>query len=289
MPGPAPPVLLSHFHNLAVSDCGTKICGLYSAQYTLNRSIKSIFSPGSSTPIATYGELPNIELSYSQYLDFAGPPNSSEFNSIKKIDLQNRGGSVVADLAMLTRLSYSFTIDGAFLVTKTYSGYGKPSSGGGAGSQPCKDDEPRIFKRQDYSGSSPPGINSSILTGVSVDISVNRQIIPEFATRKPYASYVSFPITSSIKYDVYTEGVDSHTMDAFQQACGDPNSTTHSLSAGACGVSVSITKAYITDITYSGGDATKGSQPQTASITFTSYESIPGIQPVLIFGSDPPC
>jgi hypothetical protein len=274
-----PPPTINFFHNLGVKS-GGPLCGLYSAQYSFSRSIKSIYSPGNSNPIAKYAELPNIEMSYSQYMDSAGSPSPSEFNSISKIELQNRSGSVICDLALLSKLVYSFTIDGPFLVTKTYQGYGKPAGGGAASI--CSG-TPRIFKRQDYSGGSPPGIGSSVLVGVTAEITVNRQTVPEFATRRPYASFVSYPMTSSIKYDLYTESVDSYILDAFAQACGDPNSTTYSLSAGACGVSVSISKAYVTDLSYSGGDAVKGSSPQTVSVTFTSYETLPGLRSVIKF------
>lgn len=279
-------VLLNQFPHLGVSKCGSQLCGLYSAEYSLNRSIKSIFAPNNSSPIAKFGEIPNITLSYSQYLDSAGAHDASEFNTVSKIELKNRSGSAVCDLALLTRITYSFTIDGPFLVTKTYIGYSKAAAG--SGSSTCGGPR-RVFMRKDYSGSSPPGINSTLLTAVTVDITVNRENVPEFATHKPYASTVSFPMTTSIKYDFLTEGVDTYVLDAFSQACGDPDTTKYSLSASACGITIPVNSAFITDLSYSGGEASQSSKPQTGSVTFTSYETISGLKPVIKFSDISSC
>lgn len=272
---------VSLYPNIGIKKCGENLCGLYSAQYSLNRSIRSIYAAGKSAPVTKYGELPNIEVSYSQHLDASGNFDASEFNTISKLELAIRDSTVVCDMAFLSRLSYSFNIDGPFLVTKTYTGYSKTQSG--SGSVNCDNGSLRIFSRTDYSGSIPPGISSDGLTNVTVDITVNREAVPEFATRKPYGVYVVFPITSSIKYEAYTKGSDSYVLDMMKNACGDPDIFTYSLDARACGKGIKIDKAFLTDINYSGADAASNSGPQTVSLTFTSYETFNGIKPIILF------
>lgn len=272
---------ISLYPNIGIKKCGENLCGLYSAQYSFNRNIRSIYAAGRSTPVTKYGELPNIEVSYSQHLDASGNFDVSEFNTISKLELAIRDSTVVCDMAFLSRLSYSFNIDGPFLVTKTYTGYSKAQSG--SGSVNCENGSLRIFSRTDYSGSIPPGIASDAITSVTVDITVNRETVPEFATRKPYGIYIVYPITSSIKFDAYTKGADSYVLDSMQNACGDPDLVLYSLSARACGKGITINKALLTDLTYSGGEATANSAPQTVSVTFTSYETFDGIKPTILF------
>ena len=273
--------LINLYPNIGVKKGSTKLCGLYSAQYSLSRNIKSIYAYGKTSPVTKYAELPNIELSYAQYLDAAGNFDPQEFNSESKLELIIRDSTVVCDKAVLSRLSYSFGIDGPFLVTKTYTGYTK--SPAGSGSPNCTGSAPRVFKRQDYKGSVPPGINAEALTSVTVDISVNRETIPEFATRKPYGVYVAFPVTTSIKYEAYTKGADSYVLDMMKNACGDPDMGSYTLSANACGVGITVNNAFLTDLSYSGAEASKGSSPQIVSVTFTSFETYPGIKPVVLF------
>jgi hypothetical protein len=96
-------------------------------------------------------------------------------------------------------------------------------------------------------------------------------------------------MTTSIKYDFLTEGVDSYVLDAFSQACGDPDTTKYSLSASSCGISIAVNSAFITDLSYSGGEASQSSKPQTGSVTFTSYETISGLKPVIKFDEVSSC
>lgn len=274
---------VNQYPNLGVKEDGTKLCGLYSAQYSLTRNIASIYSVGSSDAIARYGELPNIELSFSQHLG-AGDVNYTKISKESKIELTNRGGSVVCDKAFLTKINYTFNIDGPFLLSKTYLGYLKGKGGGGSGSESCKDQGPIVYTRKDYTGGFPPGISSSALVSVNVEISIDRQLIGEFATRRPYASYIVFPIKTVFTYEAYTDGVDTLEIDDMKYACGNANQPTYSLNAAACGHSVSTSNAYLTSLSYSGGDANKGAKPQTVTVSFTSFENpSKDLEPVYIF------
>jgi hypothetical protein len=254
---------------------------LISASYAFTRNVNSIYTIGKRTPIAAYGELPDINVSYTAYSQSFDP---GEANSFSTININAKNGGVSASYAVLTGFSFELSVDSFLAVTKTFSGYSKPSSGGGSGSP----GQPLIIKRQDFSGSLPPGISGNHLQKVSGEVSIDRQIIPQFATRKPYASVVNFPITSSITYEAITDGMDSITIDDLEEACRNPTSLREDVGVSACGFNFSINKAFVTAINYSGGDATSVGDFQTVSITYTSYEDIPGIKPVILL-EDEPC
>lgn len=275
------PKLVNRYPNIGVAKCGTSVCGVYSAQYSLNQNIKSIFSTGDKNPTVTYSELPNIELTYSQYLTYFDL-DYNDFNTASKLELISRDQTIICDNAFLTKLSYSFTTDSPFTVTQTYTGYTKPLKS--SLTPACIESEERhIFHRQDFDGTFPPGIASSAISSINIEISINRQIIGEFATRKPYASYVTFPITRSIKYECYNDGVDTYVLESIKEACGTTQEPTYDLTVSACSKSITIDNAYLTELSYGGADAGRGSQPQMVSIGFTSYDSIGQIDPVYFF------
>jgi hypothetical protein len=78
-------------------------------------------------------------------------------------------------------------------------------------------------------------------------------------------------------------------LDSLQNSCGDPSLGFYSLSASACGKGISINNAVLTELSYSGGDASSGSTPQTVNITFTSYDSYSAIKPVIFFDNITSC
>lgn len=273
-------VKINQFHNLSVSVCGSNLSGLISAEYGLSRNINNLYQFGKRAPIATYGDMPEIQVSYTGHAKSMGSFSANEANSFSTITINGAEGGVSASLALLSNFRYNFQIDGPFTITKTYTGFAKPSAGGGGGGGSSN---VTVTKRADYSGSLPPGIQGNYLQSVTAEISINRQNIGEFATRKPYASVVSFPLQQSITYEVIASSMDSVIISDLYNACQNPDSTTYNASISACGVSFSISKAYVTSIQYSGGEASAGSKPQTISITYTSYEDIPGIKPVIYF------
>jgi hypothetical protein len=266
---------INQYKNLSVSKCGSPVSGLISASYAFTRNVNSIYTIGKRKSIAAYGELPDINVSYSAYSQSF---EAEEANGFSKIDIKAKNGGVSADYAVLTQFSFELSVDSFLSVTKTFTGYSKPSSGGGSGSS----GNPLIIKRQDFSGSLPPGISGNYLQKVSGEVSIGRQTIPQFATRKPYASVVNFPITRSITYEAITDEMDSITIDDLEEACRNPTSLRHNVGVSACGFSFSIDKAFVTAINYGGGDATSPGDFQTVSITYTSYEDIPGIKPVIL-------
>lgn len=278
MPGPI--IQVNKYKDLSVSRCGSPISGLVSASYSFNRTFNNIYSKGSSTPVATYGAAPDISLTYSSY---GGSFSIAEANAFSKYEISGASGGVAVDFALLSSFSFDLTVNSYLTVSKTFTGFSKPSGGGGGGGAPG---QPTIIKRQDFGGSIPGEIAGNHLQKISGQINIGRQFIGEFATRKPYASVVQFPITASITYEFLTDGMDSISVDALQQACKNPDSTETSVGVSACSFSFSLSKAYVTAIEYRGGDATNTGDFQTASVTYTSYESLPGLKPVIIFNDD---
>lgn len=270
----------NQYKDLSVTKCGAPILGLISASYSFTRNVNSIYTVGKRKSIASYGELPDINVSYTSYGQSFNP---SEANSFSTIEINGKNGGVSASYSVLTGFSFELSVDSFLAVTKTFTGYSKPSAGGSSGSSI----QPTVIKRQDFSGSLPAGISGNHLQKVSGEVSIDRQIIPQFATRKPYASVVNFPFTRSITYEVIADEMDSIIVDDLEEACRNPTSLSYDVGVGACGFSFSIQKAYVTSINYSGGDASSVGDFQTISITYTSYEDIPGIKPVLLLTDDP--
>jgi hypothetical protein len=271
----------NQYKDLSVSKDGSPIAGLISASYSFTRNVNSIYTTGKRTPIAAYGELPDINVSYSAYSQSFDP---TEANNFSTIDISAKNGGVAASYCLLTGFSFELSVDSFLAVTKTFTGYSKPSGSSGGSSS----GQPLIIKRQDFSGAIPAGIAGNHLQKVSGEVSIDRQIIPQFATRKPYASIVNFPITRSITYEAITDNMDSITIEDLKEACRNPTSLRYGVGISACGFSFSIEKAFVTAINYSGGDATSVGDFQTVSITYTSYEDIPEIDPVVLLKDDAP-
>lgn len=275
-----PNAKINRFHNISVSKCGSNLVGLISAEYSLSRNINNLYKTGSSIPVASYGDMPDVEVSYTGHASSMGSFDVSEANTFNTITIQGGDGGVSASLAILSSFKYNFQIDGPFTITKSYRGYAKPTASGGGGSAPGS---VTVLKRQDYSGNLPNGIDGNFLQSITASIDIQRQTIGEFASRKPYASVVSYPLVKSITYEVIASSMDSIVISDLYTACQNPDSSTYNASISACGVSFSISKAYVTSIQYGGGEATRGSSPQTISITYSSYEDISGLKPVIYF------
>ena len=252
--------------------------GLYSAEYSLNNNINTLFGLGNKNAISTYPELPEIELSYQQYTNKGGTFNINEANSLSSYTLYSKNSAVVCDLAYLSQFEYNFSVDGPFLVKKTFKGYAKTSGGGSAGKFNSKYSP---NERQDYTGDLPEGLSGELIS-VNLQISINRQVIGQFGSRKPYALVATFTMTSSITYTLY--GSESSVIDTSNTPpCSNPSCIRFKASVGSCSASYSIDNAFITSITYSGADATRGSDFQKVSVTYTSYDTIDGLEPIILF------
>lgn len=270
-------VHVNKFKDLTASVCGAVKNGLVSVSYSMNRNVNAIFAPG-NPKATTYASLPDIEAVLTGYANGdIGGFDLSEANGFQRIDIHGKNGGVAVDFAVLTNISFNMTVDEPFTISKTYSGFSKPQGSSGGQSTLI----PYVIKRADYTGSLPPGLEGNHLISVKGEIQINRSYVEQFATRKPYASVVNYPMTSSITYEVHSDSMDQIVIDDLEEACKNPKTPKYNVSIGACGIVFPVSKAYITGIEYGGADA--GSQDfQTISVTYTSYESIEGIEPVII-------
>lgn len=279
-------ITLNRYNYLSVTKCGVKLHGIISADYSLSKNINNIYKLGSADSIASYPDLADIEASITGYSNLVGGFDTSEANNFVQLEIQGVNGGVAIDFALLSSVKYNFQIEGPFTITKSYKGFGKPMAGSFSGPT---DDQYTTSSRKDWSGSLPDGISNNYLQSISADITINREYINQFAKRKPYASIVSYPIIRSITYEVLASSMDSTTIKDFDTACMNPLSNKYSANFSACGVSFTIDNAHITNIQYSGGEASSGSSPQTISITYSSYDNILGLQPVLILNKNINC
>lgn len=284
---------------LGIGQCGSgPMSGIISAKYSLSREVSNIFAPGKSSPAATYGAMPNIEISYTKYLtSFAPLAQEDGLNSFVGFDMMvgsdssssnpNLNKTIRGSFMLLSSITYNLGINSPFTVEKSYIGYSKPAGGPGGTLPPST---AKVLMRQSFNGTLPTQIANTSPQNISVSFKINRDFIGEFATRKPYASYIRFPIESSCTFELLTKDLDNYILDAMDSACKNPQTYAQDIVLSLCGNlgSITIKKAYLTSLNYSGGDA--GSQDnQTLSVTYTGYASPDNITPVLILPDEDPC
>lgn len=298
---------------LGIAEClGNPLSDVISAEYSLSRSINNIYQLQNKNPIATYGSNPDIEIRYTSYMTDGFPSLASEkgINSIVgfklltgsddsnswpditqtniPLDKKAIGGS----LMLLNSISYDLSVDSPFTIQRSYRGFSKPLMNAG-GVVPFKsasgNSTQYIQLRNMFDGTLPAEISNNALQAINVTININRQIVNEFATRKPYASYISFPVETTCSFDLLTQDLDDYTIDAMDTACKNPKTYKQDITLSLCkGASITIPKAYLTSIRYNGGEAGASSN-QTVSVTYTSYETPPALEPVLIMPDEDPC
>lgn len=289
---------------LGVAYCGgSPIQGARSVSVSLSRNISNIFSFGNSNAIATYGNMPDIEISFSSYLTNLGAVNNLPgFSSFCGLDIvagpdNQADGCLVANQCnrftqlLLSKVSYNMPSTGPFTMEATYKGYSKSICTSSASIGPPCQDSGTVCRRINFNenGSSlPSAIVGNPIDNVSITYSINRQSINEFATRKPYASYVTYPIETSCTFDLNVTEFDSHSLSALDTACKNSSAEKSSITialCGNCGGSLTLTNAYLTGLSYSGAEA--GSQDNLKlSATYTGYSTPEGINPVTVFPSE---
>ena len=273
-----------------------------SGSLSLSRSISNIFARGKRDPIATYGEMPSVDFTYSQYLstltpfaDEIGINDPTGFDLLIGDDsadyISGTLSSTRCSFALLSSVTYNLPVDSFFTVEKKYIGFSK-KTGSATGFDSIVSDPDPILRRNSFVSGLPSQLNNQPIQNISINFSINRTPVNEFATRKPYASYVNFPLETTVTFEVLTQQIDSYSMDALESACQNPSSykqdITIALSCG--GGSITIPQAYLTNLNYSGGDANSSSN-QTLSATYTSYKvaNSQQIKPVIIMPEQDPC
>lgn len=308
-----------YFACLGVAKCNSGLLsGVISTELGLTRKINNIFSPGSSNPVTTYSDIADVDFSYTSYLDtFISISNEDGINNFVGFDMaigldynnatkQGFAGlfsgasslisgavgspphsAIRSSMSSLVSLTYSFPVDGFFTVTRNYKGFSKKAS---TPPGSFSESQKSVKRRQCFVGQLPTNISNNAIQNIEVNYSFNRTPVPEFATRRPYANYITFPIETTVTFDMLTQKLDSYNdFDAFQSACKTKSPAGEDLTITVTGAgSLSIKNAYLTDLKYSGGSANSNDN-QTISATYTSYETISGIEPIIFSLKDDPC
>ncbi len=298
---------------LGIGTCtGNPLSDIISADYSLSRSINNIYKPQDSTPIATYGLNPDIEIRYTSYMVDGFPPLTSEMGLNDIVGFKLLVGSddpdswpditttnipldqkaIGGSLMLLNSITYSLSVNGPGTIQRLYRGYSKPNMEPG-GTVPFKsasgNSSQYVTLRNKFTGTVPGEISQNALQSITVTRTFNRQIVNEFATRKPYASYISFPVETSCTFELLSQNLDTYEISAMDTACKNPKTYRTNISLSLCeGASIEIQKAYLTSLQYSGASA-DSSDNQIISATYTSYETPVGLEPVFIFPDEDPC
>ncbi len=287
---------------LGVAPCGaTGFTRVISGSLSFDRSYKNIFTRGNRNPIATWGEIPNVDFTYSQYLtSFVPLASEVGINSFTGFDLfvgddtaENLTNPILGarcSLALLESVTYNLSVDGFFTVERKYKGVSKPAYSPGGGVPAASGTVPR---RQYYVSGLPAKLNNNPIQNISISFSINRNAIEQFATRKPYASVINYPIETNVTFEVLNQNGESYTADANITACQNPTSNKENISISLCeGGGITIPNAYLVSLNYSGGEANSNSN-QTITASFVSYdvENSSSIKPVILTPEpeDDPC
>lgn len=296
-----------------IAKCGEPLIqGARSISISANKAFTNLYAPGEKDATATYSSLPDVTLSYSSYLKSI-PALSSEpgINNYTGFDVAigNDDAECITPKAsmrfsymFLKSITYKFSVEDFFTIDREYVGWIKDATCNKPGALSCNPEPPAkpetlVSGRRKYDKNSKvPSIvsfNKSSLQNITVTCNINRQYVQEFATRKPYASYVVFPVERNVVFNtLITDTLDSYNLKYLSKACKNNKSDKEDINIAVCegGGSVDIPKAYFTNLGYNGADVTGGNLE--FSLTFTSYESDIITKPVVLIpdsGSDCSC
>ena len=286
-----------------IAYCGEPpLQGARSISITTNRQVTNIFTPGSKDAIASYTVLPDIELTFTSYLtafpDLTNEPGVNDYTSLdvtigdETDECLSPKHSLRFKYLFLTNFECNMSVDGVFTIQRTFKGWTKHAGCSPPGAFTCTEapDPPgsNAYSRQkfDLSGSAIPAFvkSASALQSITASCSINRQYVPEFATRKPYASYITFPIENSCKFEtIIKDSLDGNNLDFIQNACKNTPAVQENISLQLCGGggSFDINNAYFTSSSYSGADAGDKSNLK-ASLSYIGYNSDIITSPVVI-------
>ena len=286
---------------LALAYCNERpIDGVTSVGLSLSREITNIYGRGKPTPAASYGQLPSVEVSYSSHLTsngFTGFQNEPGLNDFIAFDMLIGSDTapilvsptqyIRATHLLLSSITYNLSVSGPFSVDRTFSGSGKVS---GCTSQGRSNGltSGLVQNRSSFSAGSLPGfLSGTAIQNVKISMKINRSSVGEFATRKPYASYITFPIQTSCTIDTLVQSsLDSYNFNILETACKNNPPYTEDLSFNVCGSSITVEKAHLTSFDYSGAEAKSGGGNLILSLTYTGYQSPQDINPVIYINED---
>lgn len=286
---------------LALAYCGARpIDGVKSVGFSLSRSITNVYGRGNSTPAATYGQLPDIEFSYSSYATSGtGFPGFQQEPGLKDfVSFDMMIGSDTAPLLitptqtirmsymLLSSVTYNLAVEGLFSIDRTFKGWNKSSScGQGLGRTVASSGV--VLNRAGFSPQNstlPSLLSNSAIQNINVTMNINRSFVGEFATRKPYASYINFPIETSCTIEtVVQNSLENYSFDLLQTACRNGPLYTENLKIATCagGSPIIVDKAQLVSFDYSGAEAKQGGGNLRLSLTYTGYQPPKGLEPVI--------
>lgn len=286
---------------LALAYCDQRpIDGVKSVGFSLSRSINNVYGRGNSTPAATYGQMPEIEFSYSSHATyttgFPGFPNEPGLNNYVSFDMMIGSDTdtylstpiqtIRASYMLLNSVTYNLAVDGLFSIDRTFKGWNKTSNCG-QGLGRLAPSSGIVLNRaafEENTSTLPAVLSGTMLQNIKVTMSINRSFVGEFATRKPYASYITFPIETSCTFDtVITNNLDQFSFDVLQTACKNGPLFTEDLKIDTCGAGaiINVDKAHLTSFSYGGAEAQNNGGNMTLSLTYTGYQSPSGIEPII--------
>lgn len=292
MPGLTTPNRIFHAC-LGVARCDEAPMGqVISAAVSVSRDVTNIMSAGSKSPAITYPSAPSVELTitkyYSGFVKFIDPNTEpglitpigmdimlGDETQLDANDLIFLKGSTATTLRcqnmFLNNISYKFAVDGAFTTTLKYVGWminsctnSNDFSASLSGVVPT---------RRNYSitDSTIAGFPSSALTSISIDQSISRQYVLEFASRANYAAYMTLPIKSSVSLEgLASSSLTGYTFQSISNACNNFVDDKQDLKIATCGngvlqTNLELKNTRLVSLGYSGGDASGGNMTVSAS------------------------
>jgi hypothetical protein len=271
---------------------GSRLAGATSVGISGSRSISNIYASQNKNAVATYANLPEIEISVGSYLSsFVSLENEPGLNSWTTVEVYAGSDTCpvlaanqknVFNYVLLDSIKYNLPADGFFTVERSYKGINKkPCTVNETCNETDTGTDGIVKTRQYYVDGRPSVIGDNPISNISIDAKINRNFVGEFGTRKPYAAYINFPIEIACTYECTVQDFDSISFDLEQTACKNGPSYKESINVNICGSSFSIPDAQLTAFSYSGAEAGDNSNLKL-SVTYTGYSTPANIAPVII-------
>ena len=291
MPGLTTPNRIFHAC-LGVATCkGSPLGAVISAAVSVSRSITNVMSAGSKNPAISYPSSPSVQITitsyYGGFIDFQNEPGVESPISMDvmlgdETQLDANGlifleGSTAKTLRckrmFLNNISYKFPLEGAFTTTKRYDGWlisnctnSNDFSAALSGAVPNR-------RNYDLVHSIIGGFPSSCLTSISIEDSISRQYVLEFASRATYAAYMTLPIKSTVSLEgLASSSLSGYTLEDLTKACDNFIDLKRDFTIATCGAASSsyiLGSASLVSLGYSGGDASGGNMTVSASFEGT--------------------
>ena len=292
MPGLTTPNRIFHAC-LGVAPCNEPpMGGVISAAVSVSRSITNVMSAGSKNPAVSYPSSPSVQLTitsyYGGFINLKTAPgvespismdimlgDETQLDANGLIFLEGSTATILRCKRMfLNNISYKFTLEGAFTTTKRYDGWLISS---------CDDNDNdfsasltgTVPNRRNYSipNSIIGGFPSSALTSISIEDSISRQYVLEFASRATYAAYMTLPIKSTVSLEgLASSSLTGYSLQDLTKACDNFIDLKRDFTIATCGAASSnyiLGSASLVSLGYSGGDASGGNMTVSASFEGT--------------------